>query len=184
MPASRMSRKRVVLVLHEPAHRLERRFVLEPAVEQACARACTSGRPARGSSRRACRRGRCRGRPATRMRSGVEPPEPASPTGSISTTVEAELVLRSRVRIASPRRPPTSRCAVLPPPVRDREHLVRGEVAEPVAAGWPRPSSTPTTTSKGWSTARYSSRPRHDHRDARPIGLGDVARPRPRTTSV
>ena len=58
-----------------------------------CGRACTSGRRARGSSRRAWRTGRCRRSPATRSRSGVEPPEPASPTGLMSSDGHAELIL-------------------------------------------------------------------------------------------
>ena len=65
------------------------------------------------------------------MRSGVEPPDPARPTGLISTTVRPSWSWTAW-RIASPRRPPTSRCAVLPCAVGDREDLVRGEEPERV----------------------------------------------------
>ena len=55
--------QRVVLVLHQPPDALERRLVLEAAVEDGASRPCTSGRPGRGSWRRASRTGTCRGRP-------------------------------------------------------------------------------------------------------------------------
>ena len=87
IPASRIDAQRVVLVLDEAPHATGTAPRPRAARRGACDRACTNGRPARGSSRRASRTGRCRGRRATRRRSGVEPPEPARPTGLISTTV-------------------------------------------------------------------------------------------------
>ena len=50
---------------------------------------------------------------STRSRSGVEPAEDSSPTGLISVTVSPSWS-RTAWRIASPRRPVTSTCAVLP----------------------------------------------------------------------
>src|SRR5439155_12189904 len=49
----------------------------------------------------------------TRSFSGVDPPEPSSPTSFISRIVNPSCSCIAR-RIASPRRPPTSRCADLP----------------------------------------------------------------------
>ncbi len=46
-------------------------------------------------------------------RSGVEPADPSSPNGSNAVTVRSSC-WSSAVRIASPRRPPTSRCARVP----------------------------------------------------------------------
>ena len=76
-------------------------------------RACTSGRPARGSWRTAWRRHRCRDRPAIRSRSGVDPPDASSPIGLTSRTVSPSWSAIA-CRIASPRAPVTSRWAVLP----------------------------------------------------------------------
>ena len=53
------------------------------------------------------------GSPATFSLSGVDPPEPASPTGLISRTSMPSWSATAR-RMASPRFPVTSRWAVLP----------------------------------------------------------------------
>ena len=131
MPAVAQEPQGVVLVLHQPADRLERRLVLEPAVEDGAARSCTSGPPGRGSWRRASRTGSVSGSPATRSRSGVEPPEPARPTGFMSTTVTPELVLHGAPDgLAST--PADVEVRGLALPVGDREDLVRGEEPEGV----------------------------------------------------
>ena len=53
------------------------------------------------------------GPPSTRSRSGVEPADDSRPTGLISSTVSPSWS-RTACRIASPRRPVTSTCAVRP----------------------------------------------------------------------
>ena len=116
----------VVLLLDQSPHRLERRLVLQPAVEDGAERACTSGPPARGSWRRASRRPRWR-RPGAR-RSGVEPPEPSRPIGPMSTTCRPSWSDTAR-RMAASRRASMSRWADRRAPVADREELVGGEEA-------------------------------------------------------
>ena len=87
------------------------------------------------------------------MRSGVEPPDPSSPTGLISITSRPSWSLAART-IASPRAPPTSRCAALP------RRYVTGNTSFGVNQ---RNAVSPTATPRiapnaalvGWSTARY-----------------------------
>ena len=102
--------QRVVLVLDEAAHRAERASRPPGRRTGSCGRACTSGRPGRGSWRRAWRTGAfarsvvavAAGLGATRRRSGVDPPEPSRPDRLDLEHLVAQLILHGRAR--SPRR--------------------------------------------------------------------------------
>ena len=108
--------ERVVLVLDEPTDRPERGLVLErpvqdrppelvPAIRADVVLRVQLGEqvPCPASSSGV----------ATVIRSGVEPPEPSNPTGLIAMTSRPSWSFTART-IASPRRPPTSRCAAFP----------------------------------------------------------------------
>ncbi len=161
MPTSRSSRSRVVLVLDEPAHRLERRFVLEPPVEDGAPELVPAVGPHvvhRVELAEQVRVGIARDPQPQRCRSA----RAFEPDRLDVEDREAELVLhRVPDRLAA--RPPTSRCAVLPAAVRDREHLVRREEAERVERDTRWRAATPTTMSNGWYVAEVQLRAReHD----------------------
>src|SRR6516165_3069013 len=94
------------------------------------------------------------GSPSTVRRSGVDPADEARPTGLISSTVSPSWS-RTACRIAAPRRPVTSTCAVRPRRYTTGNTSLgvknRNAVTEMAT-----PSATPNSTSSGWSTARYS----------------------------
>ena len=106
--------QRVVLVLDEPAHASGTAPRPRAARTGSCGRSCTSGRRGRGSSRRASRTRTCRDR---RRGAGAAASSRRSRRGRpgwTSTTVTPSWS-STAWRSASPRRPPTSRWAVLPP---------------------------------------------------------------------
>src|SRR4051794_26480616 len=113
------------------------------------------------------------------MRNGVEPPEPARPTGLTSTTLTPNWSSTAR-RSATPRTPPMSRWAVLPRPyftgktsfgVKKRNAFTRIATI----------STTPTTMSVGWSEPRYSREPAYTATATAAISLA-IDRGRPGTT--
>jgi hypothetical protein len=100
-------RQRVVLLLHEPPHGVERLLVLEPAVQQGAAElvGAVGAQVAPGIQ--------LGEQPPVPVAldldaQGVEPAEPSNPNGWTSSTMTPSWSWRPR-RIASPRRPPTSR---------------------------------------------------------------------------
>ena len=90
---------------------------------------------------------------ATVIRSGVEPPEPSNPTGLIAMTSRPSWSFTART-IASPRSPPTSRCAAFPRRYETGKTsfgVNHRNAVSPVAT----PRIAPNPALVGWSTARY-----------------------------
>ena len=119
----------IVLVLGQAPHGLEGVLVLQGAVQDWSAPACTTGRRGRAPWCRAWRTGTCLEPPSTRSRSGVEPAEDSRPTGVRSVTVSPSWSRTPwRMACAAPAGHVHVRGATAP--VGDREHLVWREETE------------------------------------------------------
>ena len=93
-PASPHHAQRVVLLLHQPPHGVERLLVLQPAVQQLPAELVPAVGAQMAAARRACRTGSLAGASLTVIRSGVEPAELGQPERLDLAGGQAQLVLQ------------------------------------------------------------------------------------------